>query len=58
MPAGVIILICIALTMAPLTALVAWIYFKIEFENGHYDRLRLEPKPEPWNPEYHGQVRG
>ena len=58
MPAGIIMLIGLALTMAPLLAVVAFIANAIAFENGHYDHERMQPRVAPWNPEFHVQLHG
>lgn len=58
MPAGVIMLICFALTVVMLVPLVVWIVTVVAYENGRYDRKRAEPRQAPYHPEFHTQLHG
>ena len=57
MPAHVIMLIGMAITVVPLVAVIAWIASIVAFENGGCDRGRLTPKPIVPHPELHDQLR-
>lgn len=52
------VLACVAVTVIPLLAIVAFTANVVAYENGHYDRRRLEPTHPPYHPEFHSQIKG
>jgi hypothetical protein len=54
----IVMVVSIAVTMAALTAVVAFFANVVAYENGRYDRLRQEPYHPPYHPEYHSQLHG